>query len=211
MTAEEIREIAIDSCQNYYEYLQNNNKGIQEVDVFDLEYLPGRYTVIKLRLSAKLFDTEAVFFRNFRNGKDYDSTEIKIIEYDNDKNILLIKPSDKISPDFIGLQRNDLKVVSDLKFLVERVKYWYVHNGSNLSLPTRTSKYSEDFQNIDFFPEKNLLPSENQKQSLKKYFHESLFLCLGSSRHRENPICSCLCSAPLYQKRGYNCHFSSHQ
>ncbi|WP_336704617.1 DEAD/DEAH box helicase [Chryseobacterium indologenes] len=170
MTTEEIREIAIDSCQNYYEYLQNNNKGIQEVDVFDLEYLPGRHTVIKLRLSAKLFDTEAVFFRNFRNGKDYDSTEIKIIEYDNDKNILLIKPSDNISPDFTGLHKNDLKVVSDLKFLVERVKDWYVHNGSKLSLPTRASKYSEDFQNIDFFPEKNLQPSENQKQSLKNIF-----------------------------------------
>ncbi|MEJ5049308.1 AAA domain-containing protein [Chryseobacterium culicis] len=170
MTAEEIREIAIDSCKTYYEYLHHNNKGIQEVDVFDLEYLPGKNTVIKLRLSAKLFDTEAVFFRNFRNNKDYDPTDIKIIEYDNDKNILLIKPSENILSDFIGLHKNDLKVVSDLKFLVERVKDWYVHNGSKLSLPTRVSKYSEDFQNIDFFQEKNLQPSENQKQSLKNIF-----------------------------------------
>lgn len=170
MTAEEIRDISIESAKNYYEYLEENNKGVQEIDIFDLEYLDGKDSVIKLRLSATLFDTEAVFFKNFRNNKEYDTADIKIIEYDNDKNILLIKPSENVLADFEGLHKNDLKVISDLKFLVNRVKSWYEQNGSQLSLPTKISKYSNDFQKIAFFEDKDFQPSENQKKSLKNIF-----------------------------------------
>jgi hypothetical protein len=170
MKAEEIRDIAIDSSKAYYEYLDQNDKGIQEVDVFELEYLQGKDTVIKLRLSAKLFDTEAIFFKNLRNNKKYDTVNIKIIEYDNDKNILLIKPAENVKADFSGLRKIDIKVVSDLKFLVERVRAWYELNGRKLALPTKVSKYSKDFQNIEFFKERKFHPSDNQKQSLENIF-----------------------------------------
>jgi len=170
VTTEEIRDIAIDSSKAYYEYLDQNDRGIQEVDVFELEYLQSKDTVIKIRLSAKLFDTEAIFFKNLRNNKKYDSTSVKVIEYDSDKNILLIKPAENLKADFSGLKNTDIKVVSDLKFLVERVKAWYELNGSKLALPTKVSKYSKDFQNIDFFKDKNFQPSENQKHSLENIF-----------------------------------------
>lgn len=170
MTAEEIREIAIDSSKAYYEYLDQNDKGIQEVDVFELEHLQGKDTILKLRLSAKLFDTEAIFFKNLRNNKKYDTASIKVIEYDNDKNILLIKPAENVKSDFAGISKTDIKVISDLKFLVERVKTWYELNGSKLALPTKVSKHSKDFQNIEFFKDKNFQPSENQKQSLENIF-----------------------------------------
>lgn len=166
MTPEEIREIAIDSAEAYYDYLEQNEKGIQEVDVFDLEYLKGKDTILKLRLSAKLFDTEAIFFKNLRNNKKYDTTSIRVIEYDNDKNILLIKPDENVKADFWGISKTDIKVISDLKFLIQRVKAWYELNGSKISLPTKVSKHSNDYLNIEFFKDKNLQPSENQKQSL---------------------------------------------
>ncbi len=170
MTAEEIREIAIDSSKAYYEYLDQNGTGVQEVDVFELEYLQGRDIIIKLRLSAKLFDTEAIFFKNLRNNKKYDTATVKVIEYDNDKNILLIKPDENVKSDFVGISKTDIKVISDLKFLVERVKTWYELNGSKLALPTKVSKHSKDFQNILFFKDKKFQPSENQKQSLENIF-----------------------------------------
>lgn len=170
MTAEEIREIAIDSSKAYYEYLDQNNGGVHEVDVFELEHLQGKDTIIKLRLSARLFDTEAIFFKNLRNNKKYDTASIKVIEYDNDKNILLIKPAENVKSDFSGIGNTDIKVIYDLKFLVERVKNWYELNGSQLALPTKVSKHSKDFQNIEFFKDKNFQPSENQKQSLENIF-----------------------------------------
>lgn len=93
MTSLEIRDIAVDSAKAYYDYLDKNDKGIQEVDVFEISYLESRDLLLKLRLSAKLFDTEGIFFRNYKNGKKYDISQVKVIEYDSDKNSLLIKPS----------------------------------------------------------------------------------------------------------------------
>ncbi|GHT33402.1 hypothetical protein FACS189434_07430 [Bacteroidia bacterium] len=170
MTKEEIRDIAIDSAQSYYDYLEQNDKGVQEVDVFEIEYLTGRDIIIKLRLSSKLFDTEAIFFKNLRNNKKYDTAEIKVIEYDNDKNILLIKPNEKNKETFLQLKNTDLKVISDLKFLVQRVKTWYELNGAQVSLPNKISKYANDIDKIEFFKESNFQPSENQKESLKNIF-----------------------------------------
>lgn len=62
MTRDEIKSIAIDSANAYYNYLDQNDKGVQEVDIFEISYLESRDLLIKLRLSAKLFDTEAIFF-----------------------------------------------------------------------------------------------------------------------------------------------------
>lgn len=168
MTSEEIRDIAIDSANVYYDHLEQNDKGIQEVDVFEIEYLQSRDVLIKLRLSSKLFDTESIFFKNLRNNKKYDTSEIKVVEYDNDKNILLIKPTEENIEAFSKLKNTDIKVISDLKFLVQRVKTWYELNGGKLTLPNTVSKYSKDYSKIDFF--KELQPSDNQKESLKNIF-----------------------------------------
>lgn len=165
MTAEEIKEIAITSAQFYYDYLEENEKGIQLVDVFSIEYLPSKDFLMKLRLSAKLFDVEAVFFKLESRNKKYDTTEIKIIEYDADKNVLLIKiPPDKVA-DFSNLGTDELKVISDLKFLILRVKTWYEINGLKVLIPTNTP--SINFDDLEF---KGNTPSENQKASISNIF-----------------------------------------
>jgi len=150
--------------------LDRNEKGIQEVSVFEISYPDGRNFILKLKLSAKLFDTEAIFFKNLKTNKKYDIGVVKIIEYDKDKNILLIKPNEKVASDFKNLNSSDLKVISDLKFLIERVKVWYELNGANISLPKRISKLSSKFQKIEYFPEKEFQPSDNQKESIKNIF-----------------------------------------
>lgn len=170
MKVDEIRNIAIDSAKVYYQYLERNDKGIQEVDVFEIFYPKSKDFILKLRLSAKLFDTDAVFFKNLKNNRKYDATEVKIIEYDKDKNILLIKPSPAFVNDFKNLEHYDIKVISDLKFLIERVKIWYELKGASIHLPDKISKLCNDFPNIAYFPEKELHPSDNQKESLKNIF-----------------------------------------
>ena len=170
MKVDEIRDIAIDSAKAYYEYLERNDKGIQEVDVFEITYLNSKEFILKLRISAKLFDTDAIFFKNLKNNRKYDVAEIKIIEYDKDKNILLIKPDSDFVNDFKNLAHYDLKVISDLKFLIERVKVWYELNGASIHLPNKVSSLCDEFSNITYFPEEEFQPSKNQKESLKNIF-----------------------------------------
>ena len=170
MTAKEIRDIAIDSSTVYYNYLNQNERGVQEVDVFELQYLESRDLLIKLRLSAKLFDTEALFFKNFKNNEKYDTGQVKVVEYDGDKNILLIKLSNELRNEFQNLKHTDIKVISDLKFLVQRVKAWYELNGTEIAIPIKISDLKETFDSIKFIPEKGFQPSLNQKQSLENIF-----------------------------------------
>lgn len=180
MTRDEIKSIAIDSANAYYNYLDQNDKGVQEVDIFEISYLESRDLLIKLRLSAKLFDTEAIFFKNYKTGKRYDSVEVKVIEYDSDKNMLLIKPSEIVSDEFDNLNCSELKVISDLKFLIQRVKTWYELNGSELALPTIKSNLSDQFEKIDYFEEKEFQPSDNQKESLKNIFQQPFSYIWGA-------------------------------
>lgn len=168
MNAFEIRNIAIDSSDKYYNWLTENNKGTQEVDVFSVDYLLSQDLLIKLRLSAKLFDQESIFFRLLSNNQIYDNSKVKIVEYDSDKNILLIKPTELVRKYFENLRPHDIKVISDLKFLVKRVQTWYEKNGASINVPVNISTLKKPIDNNSFLP--NLSPSSNQIDSLKSIF-----------------------------------------
>lgn len=170
MTADEIRKISVESSDTYFNYLKEHEKGVQEVHLFELEYLRSSDMVIKIRLSSKIVDTEGLFFKNLTNGKSYDTAAVKIIEYDSEKNIMLIKPGNKAKPDFQFLRNNDLRVIIDLKFLVLRVKKWYENWGGQVRIPIKISKHADTYQNIEYFEEPELHPSENQKQALATLF-----------------------------------------
>lgn len=103
-----------------------------------------------------------------------------MIEYDSDKNMLLIKPSEIVSDEFDNLNCSELKVISDLKFLIQRVKTWYELNGSELALPTIKSNLSDQFEKIDYFEEKGFQPSDNQKESLKNIFQQPFSYIWGA-------------------------------
>jgi hypothetical protein len=168
MKVKEIREICIDSANSYYNYLDSNGKGIQEVNVFELTYLNSSDFMIKLRLSAKLFDIESIFFKLYTDNKKYDTSQVKIVEHDADKNIILIKIDNNVSEAFKNLRANDIKVISDLKFLIERVKTWYELNGTNVQLPETPSVLKNQFECIEYLD--GLEPSDNQKISLRNVF-----------------------------------------
>ena len=170
MDISEIRRIAIESCESYYRYLEQNNRGIQEVQVYEMNALPGNSeeAIYKLRLSAKLFDIEAVDFKLLSTGRRYSSGEIKIIEYDSDKNILLIKPEIQLRETFRKLLPRDIKVISDLKFLVERVKKWYELKGCNIRFPEHASPLCDSVNQIRFLP--GTAPSNQQSEALRLVF-----------------------------------------
>jgi hypothetical protein len=185
MTPKEIREIAIDSANAYYNYLEQNDKGILVIDVYDLTYQSLRYGIMRLRVSTKLMDTD-VCFKLLTNNKMYDSSQVKVVEYDNDKNSLLIKVIDEsVMDDFKNLHNKDLKVIADLKFLIQRVATWYEENGGKVNLPSvlphptdEPSPKQTDGIDIDFLP--GLEPSDNQKLSLLNIFQNPFSYVWGA-------------------------------
>jgi hypothetical protein len=176
MTSKEIREIAIDSADAYYNYLAESEKGIQEIDVHELIYQSLQHCIIRLRLSTKLIDIEQIGFKLLPCNKTYDVSKVEVLEYDNDKNNLLIKINDEeIIADFRNLKNYDIKVVADLKFLVQRVNNWHKLHGSKIKLPAKSPSAGgrgaaspKESLHIAFL--EGLEPSEDQKKSLDNIF-----------------------------------------
>lgn len=178
MTVEEIRNICIDSATMYFEFLEHNDKGLQEVDVSEITSVPGNDPIYKLRLAAKLFDLDSVFFKLHHNNTLYTVDQIKIIEYDGDKNVLLVKPGESLVSTFERLHARDIKVISDLKFLVSRIKAWYELNGADVAIPDKASLLKDSVSEIEFL--KGSDPSENQKQALNILFHNPFSYIWGA-------------------------------
>ncbi|MDR3266149.1 MAG: AAA family ATPase [Tannerella sp.] len=188
MTLEQIREIAIDSSVSYFDYLDKNEKGIQIVDVFELTYLrqSSRGCIIRLRLSSKLRDLDSITFKLLTNNRTYATDQVNVLEYDSDKNSMLVKIEDADSvTDFMSLKYRDIKVIADLKFLVKRVKDWYEKNGSKIKLPALVSALNGEGSKLnDKSPELKFLaglePSENQKQSIRNILNKPFSYVWGA-------------------------------
>jgi hypothetical protein len=67
---------------------------------------------------------------------------------------LIVQISEDLELDFDALRPNEIIIVSDLKFLVQRVIEWYEKKGDNLCLPTFSPTVSKNIIPIgDRLPE----------------------------------------------------------
>jgi hypothetical protein len=66
-------------------------------------------------LSKNPFLTDAVLI--VIGEREYSQRELEIIEQDRDRGILYVRVSKEIADPFIGRRAQDVRVVSDLKFL----------------------------------------------------------------------------------------------
>ena len=132
MTPEQIKSAAVDSSKVYYNYLSETGRGIEEVKVLAISH--NKKDLFKLKLDKKLFNLDSLEF--VVTGQKFPTDRIKVIVYDNDTNTLLIKPQPALQEQFKNLLADELKIISDLKFLVKRVEEWYEVNGKEITLPT---------------------------------------------------------------------------
>jgi len=205
MTPPQIREIAVNSAEVYYNYLEDNDKGLQIIEVFDVKsFFIGNSLQLELRLSAKIVDIDSIFIHLQTNNKRYDVVQFKydeedfveeettetneevkakkptvlFVNYNENKHTLRIEIEDKYIREFKNLNSNDIYVISDLKFLVWRVRDWYEKNGAKIDLPKQVSILKDKTHEIEYL--EGLTPSENQKQSLYNIFNNPFSYIWGA-------------------------------
>ncbi len=161
MTTAEIQELCVKASQTYYNYLDENELGRVVVEVYSKEIVKEDENIHKLRLAKKLFDLDAVVFIDKTSNKQYDTNQIKVIEYDIDGNYLIIKVPKESDFNIRDLHHRDILIVSDLKFLVQRVLDWYKKNGTLIELPVITESNNNP---SSFFAEQ---PNEEQKNAIQ--------------------------------------------
>lgn len=136
MDYSDFRNMAIDSANVYYDYLEARGKGIVETKVTRIVRQRGEFFLqLQGRISSANLD--GIELKIYADR--YPSEKVHPIEYDSDSNVLIIRPSQKICqilrPDIC----DHVTVVCDLLFLVRRVGEWYRNNSLTLSLPAAAS------------------------------------------------------------------------
>jgi hypothetical protein len=161
MNSTEIQDLGIKASETYYNYLDENNLGRVIVEVYAKELVSTEDRIYKLRLAKKLFDLDAIVFTDLTSNKQYDTSSIKIVEYDVDRNFLIVQIPPESGFPIENLHYRDIVIVSDLKFLVQRVTDWYRKNGKSVALPSQKQTVNTE---IDFFAE---LPNDEQKEAIR--------------------------------------------
>ena len=178
MTSEEIKLLCISSCKAYYDYLEKSGRGLSEIDVWGVEIVDHFQRIVSLRLSKKIFDAETIFFRFAGDDNKYDTTQINVLEYDVEKNMLYLEPSAELFPRFVNIKHGSLKVIADMKFLVQRVNNWFDQKGSNLQLPAKVSPLAHLAEDFPYF--ENPAPGEDQKAAIRAILTEPFTYIWGA-------------------------------
>lgn len=124
--------MAVDSAQRYLQYLRDNDKGLIVTEVSSIIkgdeevslYLQGRISPVGL---------ESLKLRIYAN--EYESWEIHPIEYQIESSVLMLRPREDIFNRLPHGKCKGITVISDLRFLVERVREWYRNKCQPIALP----------------------------------------------------------------------------
>ncbi len=125
-------QMAVDSAQRYLQYLKDNDKGLIVTEVSRIDkgkeevslYLRGRISPVGL---------ESLKLRVYAN--EYDPWEIHPVEYQIESSVLTLRPREDIFNRLPHGKCKGIAVISDLRFLVERVREWYRNKCQPITLP----------------------------------------------------------------------------
>lgn len=123
-----VEETLIQSAQTYFEHLEQNGLGVEEIKILSYAFEDHQLT---LALNQKLFSTDNLVF--FLEDKEYaigEEEEISVSSYD-EKNLVLQLYFKNAS---LNPKNKPFRLVSDLKFLVKNVEVFF--NEQKIALPS---------------------------------------------------------------------------
>lgn len=124
-----VEEKLIQSAQVYFEYLEQNGLGMEEIRILSHRFSEGQLT---LALHQKLFSTDnLVLFLEEREYIIGEEEEISILSYD-EKNLVLQLQFKNSS---LNPEGKPFRLVSDLKFLVKNVESFF--GEQSIAMPSK--------------------------------------------------------------------------
>ena len=123
---------AMEGAKNYYGFLEKTGRGREEIRVDCIETEDALYL---LHLSKNPFSADAILI--VIGEREYNQKKLEIVEQDRDRRVLYVRVSKEITDPFVGIRPQDVRVVSDLKFLIQRIHNWYAENGDFLRFPCK--------------------------------------------------------------------------
>lgn len=125
--------LAVSGSEQYYDYLEKVGKGLAAIDVVQILHTDPAPTIFDLVLAQHPRTTDDLQIQI--KTAVYEQSEIRTILYDKDTHTLQIAVSAQALGVFLRAAPADVQVVSDLRFLVKRVRSWYVQYGTQICMP----------------------------------------------------------------------------
>ncbi|MGI9559109.1 MAG: DEAD/DEAH box helicase [Thermodesulfobacteriota bacterium] len=165
MTPNEIKEICIQSSQDYYEHLRKNKVG---VDRIPMERIQGGSEDVQFALEKRLYQSDYISIENENRTEHFTSVEdFKIGFYDSERRILSLE----VEGDIFNLQQKYF-VISDLTFLVDNVKKWHQKKTPSIPFDGVNEFEPRTFNDLD-------KPNESQRQSINCALNNGLSYVWG--------------------------------
>lgn len=130
----DFRRLAVDSAQRYFQYLVKGDKGIIITEVSSIEKI-GEEAFLHLRGRLSPAGLESLKLRIYAD--EFDTWEIVPVEYHSESGVLVLHPQKAIYERFPSGLCKHISIISDLRFLVERVRNWYDKDRPPLVLPAQ--------------------------------------------------------------------------
>lgn len=116
------RRMAVDSAQRYFQYLVQEDKGIIMTEVSSVEKR-GEEAFLHLRGHLSPAGLESLKLRIYAD--EFETREIVPVEYHSEHGVLVLHPLESIYKRLPSGPCQHISIISDLRFLVERVRNWY--------------------------------------------------------------------------------------
>lgn len=152
MNTQELKNLAIESAKIYSEYLRQNAKGMERISVRKVEFVDN---FVQLSVHSFIRFPEKIEIEI--NGTHYDRRDIRVVQFDQEANTILLLPKITLKQLFYKAEAKDIKVVVDLREQVTQVGRWFERLNGELCLPDQVSE-------LDFELEYGGNLSEKQKK-----------------------------------------------
>ena len=171
--------LCLTGSQLYYDHLKKHKKGCNEIIVHEVMVLDAEDHQITFRLAKKIPEVDAVSIRRINSDVVWNvDRDFSINEYDVDHNILLVTIlSEQVFETIVNSKIEDLRIATDLLFLVQRVLDWYHEFGHSVALP-KTAPVPIDMAKIPILDGAH--PSSEQQNALELLLDEPFSYVWGA-------------------------------
>lgn len=167
MTTEQINKLCTESAETYLNFLFENKKkrGVEKIYIKKIEP-DGINKTLLLYLGKKINENflNNIFFL-LEDEKIIPCNDIVIKSYSKETLCLKVKIlKQELFQKFISTDIDKIKIASDLKFLVARVRDWYKNNNLPFCIPDTTNSVPFDANLLknELYPKKTQIQAINQ-------------------------------------------------
>ena len=168
MNSKEIKENFIYGSEVYLKYLVDNDLGIEKISVDGLANENNK--VFFLNLSRKLYDSFG--FEIEIKGKRYTEEDFSVKNFTPGTKKLTVEFDEFILGD---INKKDVFVLVDMRFLVQRVIKWYKSFGENIEFPEQMPKIKYEGCLCE-----DIEPSSCQEKAIKTVFSQPFSYIWGA-------------------------------